>query len=75
VTTKEQWVGDLGHLALVDAALGARLLDILHVPGGHARYPQAPENVEAGKPTGWAVKQVQARLHSHPYLFPETAAD
>jgi hypothetical protein len=72
VTTEDQWIGDLGHLALADAALGALLVDMLTILG-HAGYPVVPPTVDPGKTTKQAARDVQRRLDSEPELFGDTA--
>ncbi len=63
VTTEDQWIGDLGHLALADATLGALLIDMLTVLA-HARYPEAPLVVNPGLTTKQAAREVGWRQGS-----------
>jgi hypothetical protein len=74
VTTESQWIGDLGHLALADATLGALLIDILGILG-YAGHPEAPPSVNTGLTTKAAAKEVQRRLKEQPELFGDTATD
>jgi hypothetical protein len=71
--TDEGWVGDLGHLALADASLGALLIDMLGMLA-HAGYPKEPGEVDHGQTTGNAARAVGRRLSSDPDLFPDDAA-
>ena len=74
VMTEDQWVGDLGHLALADATLGALLIDMLTVLA-HACYPEAPRVVKADLTTKQAAREVRRCLEADPKLFGDTAED
>lgn len=71
---EDQWVGDLGHLALADATLGALLIDMLTVLA-HAGYPEAPLVVDPGLTTKQAARDVRRCLEAEPELFGDTAKD
>lgn len=74
MTTEDQWVGDLGDLALADATLGALLIDMLTVLA-HAGYPEAPLVVDPGLTTKQAARDVRRCLEAEPELFGDTAKD
>ena len=74
VTTEDQWIGDLGHLALADATLGALLIDMLIVLA-HAEYPESPPTVDPGLTTKQAAGDARRRLEAEPELFGGTAGD
>lgn len=72
MTTGDHWIGDLGHLALADATLGALLIDMLTVLA-HADYPEAPLSVDPGQTTKQAARAVRHYLEAEPELFGDTA--
>ncbi|WP_350280481.1 hypothetical protein [Kribbella sp. HUAS MG21] len=69
MTTEDHWVGNIGHLALADSALGALLTDILQALA-QAAYPAPPAKVDVGLTTKQSVRKVERRAHSEPHLFP-----
>jgi hypothetical protein len=72
VTREDQWIGDLGHLALADATLGALIIDMLTVLA-HAGYPEAPLVVDSSQTTKQATRAVWHYLEVEPELFGDTA--
>lgn len=72
--TEDQWIGDLGHLALADATLGALLIDMLTVLA-HAGYPETPLVVDPGMTTKQAARDVRRYLEAEPKLFGDAARD
>ncbi|WP_344109768.1 hypothetical protein [Kribbella alba] len=72
MSTDDQWIGNLGHLALADAMLGALLIDMLTILA-HARYPDQPGSVDLVATTKQAARELQKVLEADPALFGETA--
>lgn len=70
----DHWIGDLGHLALADAMLGATLIDLLGVME-YLSYPETPREIDAGLTTKQAARAVGAHYQKDPSLFPATAAE
>jgi hypothetical protein len=68
MTSDDQWIGNLGHLALADATLGALIIEMLSILA-HAAYPDAPAAVNPGATTKQAAKKVLSRLDADPNLF------
>lgn len=68
MTAEDHWIGDLGHLALADATVGALLIDIL-ILLEYAAYSNAPRDVDPGLTTKQAAIKVQAALIREPALF------
>ncbi|MEV0561465.1 hypothetical protein [Dactylosporangium sp. NPDC050588] len=74
MTKDNEWIGDLGHLALADASLGVLLVDMLSLLA-HAGYPAGPSAVDTGKTTRQSARAVQGLLSAQPELFGDTAGD
>jgi hypothetical protein len=68
------WAGDIGHLALADAMLGALLIDMLRMLA-HADYPEPVASVATGSTTGHAAGEIERRYGSHPLLLPPGMRD
>lgn len=74
VTNQANWVGDIGHLALADASLGALLIDILRLVA-EAGYPDRPSSVDTGLTTKQAAAALQSQLQRDESLFPNDFAE
>jgi hypothetical protein len=70
VTTGDNWIGDIGHLALADSALGALLTDMLQVLA-EASYPEPSTRVDVGMTTKQAARRLQRCVEADPGLFPD----
>ena len=73
VTKQDYWVGEIGHLALADASLGALLIDMLRLVA-EAGYPEPPAQVDTGLTTKQAARAVEQQLQRDPSLFPDDFA-
>jgi hypothetical protein len=74
VTAQSHWIGDLGHLALADATLGALLINMLDMLA-YAGYPEWPSRQEFGLTTKQAAREVERWVEEEPELFSDPATD
>jgi hypothetical protein len=68
--TTDSQRGDIGNLALADAALGALLTDIARL-AAVASYPDPPATITSGATTGWAATLVGQHVDRYPDVFPD----
>ena len=62
--------GDIGNLALADAALGALLIQIAEMVE-EANYPDPPKKISQSLPTGRAARLVEKQVACYADLFPD----
>jgi hypothetical protein len=68
VTTRSHWIGDLGHVALADATLGAPLLDMLDILA-YAGYPSFAAGWNLGLRSSGLPEISSMWLEEEPELF------